>query len=72
MAAFSLMLMSVCLNYLLPAYLGTREVCNLENRSYEEELEELHELRWLRMIEVAKGDKHIIISGRKRQAVVKS
>lgn len=49
--------MSVCSNFLLPAYLGTREVCDLENRSYEEGLEEIHVLRWLRLTEVVKkGD----------------
>lgn len=58
LAAFSLILTSVCPDCLLPAYLGTREVCDMENRSCEEGLEELHALRWLRLTEVVKkGDK---------------
>lgn len=42
LGALSLILASDCPGCLLPAYVGTREVCDLENGSCEEELEELH------------------------------
>lgn len=53
--------MSVFPGSLLSGYLSTREVCDLQNRSYGDRLEEFHALRWFRLTEIVKeGDKGML------------